>query len=75
MVVIIIVAVVDPLQHGMEIHVCCIAETFSHHLETAKGCLSDSLGDDVLSCCVCPGAEQFVSVGIIVSFTCSGWFV
>lgn len=56
---------VHPLQHGMEIHICCIAETFSYHLQTEEVCLSDSLGDDVLSCCVCPGAEKFVSVEIL----------
>ena len=65
--------VVHPPQHGMEIHICCITKTFSHHLETEEGCLSDSLGNYVLSCCVCPGAEGFVSVdvGVIVSFTLS----
>lgn len=75
MLVIVVVVVVDPLQHGMEIHICCIAETFSHHLETEEVCWSDSLGDDVLSCCVCPGAEGFVSGILSASRTFSGCFV
>lgn len=40
----------------MEVDVCCVAETFSDHLETEEGGGCYSRGDDVGSICVGPGS-------------------